>query len=56
MKKTDLEKLQGLKIRNRMKHAAAGGNRAASGPSDAVARPSPLVAALLGRRKDGDAG
>lgn len=56
MKKTDLEKLKGLKIRNRMKQDAPGGHRAAAGPSDAPTRPSPLVAALLGRRKDDSPG
>lgn len=56
MKKTDLEKLKGLKIRNRMKQDAPGGNRAAASASDADAKPSPLVAALLGRRKDSAAG
>lgn len=52
MKKTDLEKLKGLKIRNRMKQDAPGGNRTAARTDDAGAKLSPLIAGLLGRRKD----
>lgn len=52
MKKTDLEKLKGLKIRNRMKQDAPGARRASAAGDDAAARLSPLLAGLLGRRKD----
>lgn len=55
MKKTDLEKLKGLKIRNRMKRDAPGGIRAGSRAGPA-AKLSPLVAGLLGRRKDDASG
>lgn len=54
MKRTDLEKLKGAKINNRLKQAGTP-QRYARGTADKD-KPalSPLVAKLLQRRKDGD--
>lgn len=50
MKRTDLEKLKGLKINNRMKGAPSPSRfGAASGGGQAAAKVNPLVARLLGQ-------